>query len=270
MNALLNQSVEKADKDALNKSALYEGYRTFRQKLADMDRAEIPGFVIKVLQNVDLVVLTVDEEDDTRRIFESLNSRGKQVSPDELLSNLITYIGADDPELNERARNVWSYVAERFDHDDLELFLETFGKRNGIQTERGTVFEEIKFEVDAALKSKRIKDWLKEFKRASDNYNDILYPGATEEPIEKMLSELKRLRVPKLNPFYSPYWKPFEIHRQVNRSFIISWLPWFACSSRHDRPSYRLEKFSADACEALRRKRCFFIRATGAGHQNCR
>lgn len=145
MNALLAQSLEDVEKETLDKSALYEAYRTFRQKLADKSPSEIPSFVVKVLQNLDLVVLTVDETDDVRRIFEALNSRGKQVNPDELVSNLITYVSADDEELNQRARSVWDFISGLFDHDDLGAFLEAFAKRNGQQSERGTVFEEIKF-----------------------------------------------------------------------------------------------------------------------------
>ena len=79
MNALLHESLDRIEKAILDESALYDAYKAFKQRLGSMTRQEIPGFVVKVLQNVDLVVLTVDETDDTRRIFESLNSRGKQV-----------------------------------------------------------------------------------------------------------------------------------------------------------------------------------------------
>jgi hypothetical protein len=254
MNALLNQALNQIEADVLKESALYDAYRSFRQKLGDMPRAKIPGFVVKVLQNVDLVVLTVDETDDTRRIFESLNSRGKQVSPDELLSNLITYIGAENSELNERAKGIWSYVSGCFDHDDLALFLDTFGKRNGLQTERGTAFEEIKFEVDAALKIDRIKDWLKEFKRAADNYNDILYPGNSEDSIGRMLSELQRLRVPKLNPFLLALLETFR-NTPASEPLLHNILAAVVrLLITLDRPSYRLEKFTEAACFAFDKK----------------
>ncbi len=254
MNSLLTHSLDQVDKEVLERSALYAAYRIFRQRLADMPRSDIPWFVLKVLQNLDLVVLTVDETDDTRRIFEALNSRGKQVSPDELVSNLITYIGVDDLELNERAKNIWSYISNLFDHDDLPVFLDVFGQRNGQQTERGTSFDEIRFEVDAALKANRIKDWLKEFKRAADNYNDILFPESSNDPIQRLLSELQRLRVPKLNPFLlalleafrdTPASKPLlhNILAAVVRLLITL-----------ERPSYRLETFTHAACEAFDKK----------------
>jgi hypothetical protein len=254
MNALLGQSLAQIDKDVLEGSDLYSAYRIFRQKLGDMPRENIPNFVVQVLENLDLVVLTVDEGDDTRRIFEALNSRGKHVSPDELVSNLITYIGIESPELNERARSIWSYISNLFDQDDLALFLETFGQRNGKQSVRGTAFDEIKFEVDAAVGSYRIKDWLKEFKRAADNYNDILFPGNSDDPTQRLLNELQRLRVTKLNPFLlallesyrnTPASEPLlhNILAAVVRLLVTL-----------DRPSYRLEKFTEAACFAFDEK----------------
>jgi hypothetical protein len=251
INALLAETLQHVDKEDLEKSALYNSYRIFRQKLADMVPAEIPSFVVKVLQNLDLVVLTVDESDDTRRIFEALNSRGKQVNPDELLSNLITLVSTDDQELNERAKAIWDYISNRFDHDDLTAFLEVFGKRNGQQSERGTVFEEIKFELEAAQKTGRVREWLKEFKRAADNYNDILFPNDTNDPIQRLLKELQRLRVAKLNPFLLALLEAFRntpaseplIHNIV--AAVVRLLITL------DRAGYRLERFTERACFAF-------------------
>jgi hypoxanthine phosphoribosyltransferase len=251
INALLTETLTKVEKDALDRSALYDAYRTFRQKLADMAPPEIPAFVVKVLQNLDLVVLTVDETDDTRRIFEALNSRGKQVNPDELVSNLITYVSAEDRELNERARSVWDYVSNLFDHDDLAIFLDAFGKRNGQQSERGTVFDEIKFELEAAQKANRVREWLREFKRAARNYNDILFPDDSNDPIQRLLKEFQRLRVAKLNPFLLALLETFRdtpastplIHNIV--AAVVRLLITL------DRPSYRLEKFTERACFAF-------------------
>ena len=149
---------------------------------------------------------------------------------------------------------MWSYVSELFDHDDLALFLDAFGRRNGLQTERGTVFEEIKFEVDSALKANRIKEWLKEFKRAADNYNDILYPGNSEEPIEKLLNELQRLRVPKLNPFLLALLEAFRdtpASQPLLHNILAAVVRLLITL---DRSSYRLEKFTNAACLAFDKK----------------
>ena len=248
INALLSEFIERIDSAVLENSALYSAYRTFRQKLGDMNPAHIPAFVLKILQNLDLVVLTVDETDDTRRIFEALNSRGKQVNPDELVANLITFIGTDDQELNDQARDVWSYISNLLDHEDLATFLETFAKRTAQETDRGSAFDEIRFELENARKSSQTKEWLKEFKRAAGNYNDILFPENSYDPIQRLLKELQRLRVGKLNPFLLVLLETFRntpasqplFHNIV--AAIVRLLITF------ERPSYRLERFTERAC----------------------
>jgi len=251
MNALLGRTTERVEKKTLDESALYGAYRIFRQKLGDKAPEEIPSFVIKVLQNLDLVVLTVDQTDDTRRIFEALNSRGKQVNPDELVSNLITFVSTNDEELNQRAKSTWDSISGLFDHDDLGVFLDAFGKRNGQQSDRGTVFEEIKFELEMAQKENRVREWLREFKRAAHNYNDILFPDNSDDPTQRLLKELQRLRVSKLNPFLLALLEAFRdtpasqplIHNIV--AAVVRLLITL------ERPSYRLEKFTEKACFAF-------------------
>ncbi len=248
LNALLHQNRAEVEKDVLAESILYGAYRMFRTKLGEMPREQIPPFVLNVLEFVDLVVLTVDETDDTRRIFEALNSRGKQVSSDELVSNLITYIAADNLELNEYAKASWAFITRLFDQDELAVFLDTFGKRNGLQTDRGTAFDEIRFEVHGALRENQVRAWLKEFVRAAGNYRDILSPENSNDPVQCMLAELQRLKVPKLNPFLLALLETFRdtpaseplIHNLLSavvRLLIVL-----------ERPSYRLEKFTTEAC----------------------
>jgi hypothetical protein len=164
---------------------------------------------------------------------------------------MIRFVSSDDEELNERSRDAWNYVVDLFDHTDLVEFLEVFAKRNGKQTERGTVSDEIRFEVEEAKKSGQIRVWLREFKRAAENYNDILFPEESPDPIQQMLRELRRLRVVKLNPFLLALLEAFRntpasqplVHNVI--AATVRMLITF------DRPSYRLEKFAKKACDAF-------------------
>jgi hypothetical protein len=251
INALLQRRREGVDKTIKERSLVIKAYDLFRTQLLSMDRTAIPSFILNVLQNLELIVLTSDPGDEVRRIFETLNSRGKHIDPDELVANLVTYIGKPNSALNEQARGTWSFITRSIDQDDLSIFLDTFARRNGKQSERGSTFDEIKFEVDQALKHDRMRDWLHEFERAARNYNDILFPHNTDDPVQGLLEELKRLRVPKLNPFLLALLEAFRetpaseplIHNVVSLCVRVL--------INYDRPSYRLEQFATKACEAF-------------------
>jgi uncharacterized protein with ParB-like and HNH nuclease domain len=147
LNALLQRSASTLEKKLQDESRIYASYRFFVTRIADeIVDTGMQDFVLNLLQGVDLLILTVDPTDDVRRIFETLNSRGKQVDPYELVANLISYIGDDNNELNNSAQKVWYHVTQILEKDDLDNFLTTFAKRNAQQTPRGTVFDEIKFE----------------------------------------------------------------------------------------------------------------------------
>jgi uncharacterized protein with ParB-like and HNH nuclease domain len=251
LNALLRREPETIDPEIRAKSAVNDAYNFFTNTLTTKVPEEVPTFVLSVLEKLDLVILTVDPQDDVRRLFESLNSRGKHIEPNDLVANLITYIGTQDERLDERARDTWNFVSRTIADEDLGQFLETFGQRNGQQTERGTAFDEIKFEIDDAQKKGIVREWLREFERAAWNFNDILFPENTNDPLQQLLEEMKRLRVPRLNPFLLALLESFRgtpasvplIHNLV--SLIVRLLIKF------DRPAYRLGQFADKAGEAF-------------------
>jgi hypothetical protein len=96
-----------------------------------------------------------------------------------------------------------------------------------------------------------VRGWLKEFKRAAHNYNDILFPEDSSDSTQQLLKELQRLRVAKLNPFLLALLEAFRdtpasqplIHNLV--AAVVQLLITL------DRPSYRLEKFTENACFAF-------------------
>lgn len=251
MNALLQRSAANLDKKVQDESRIYKAYRHFVTQIDHEIPHGMQEFVLSILQGVDLLILTVDPTDDTRRIFETLNGRGKHIDPDDLVANLINYIGNNNNEMNQRAQQVWYYVTQHLEKDDLGAFLDTFGKRNAQQTARGTAFDEIQFEVELAKKQGKVDLWLREFKRAARNYNEILFPDNSNDPIQGLLGEIKRLRVPKLNPFLLALLEAFRetpaSEPLINnvRSLVVRLL------ISYDRPAYRIERFAELACEAF-------------------
>jgi len=252
LNALLQRSASTLEKKLQDESRIYASYRFFVTRIADeIVDTGMQDFVLNLLQGVDLLILTVDPTDDVRRIFETLNSRGKQVDPYELVANLISYIGDDNNELNNSAQKVWYHVTQILEKDDLDNFLTTFAKRNAQQTPRGTVFDEIKFEIDRAREKGAVRAWLREFERTAKNYAEILDPDDSEDPVQVLLYEIRALRTPKLNPFLLALLEAFRetpasetlIHNV--RSLIVRLL------ISYERPSYKIERFAELACGAF-------------------
>jgi len=119
MNALLKRSyVTPAEKDE-EQSRIARAYQYFTTQLSTLSDETVLALVLNVLQGVDLLTLTVTPEDNTRRIFETLNNRGRRIDPYDLVSNLIRFIGQQDEELNTHAQQVWYYITQNFEKDDL-------------------------------------------------------------------------------------------------------------------------------------------------------
>jgi hypothetical protein len=249
LNALLAGTAAQLDSRIKEDSLLFRAYSLLTTRIADdVDRTEIPAFTLSVLQNLDVVVLTVDESDDVKRIFEALNSRGKLIDSEELIRNLITLVGGEDQDLNERGRDTWNYIAGLFDQDDLPAFLDAFGRRNGKQTVRGAAFDEIRFELEIAKKLGRVSEWLREFRRAANNYSDILEPSSSDDPTQRLLLEIRRLKVPKLNPFLLALLEAFRETPASEPLLHNITAAMVRLLVTYDRPSYRIEKFANLAC----------------------
>lgn len=251
MNALLRRTLAQLDAKIQEESRISSAYRFFITEITKISDEDVPALVLCVLQGVDLLILTVDPGDDTRRIFETLNSRGRRIDPYDLVANLINYIGRQDEELNRKAQQVWYFVTQNFEKDDLEDFLHVFARRNAQQTPRGTALDEIDYEVRRAQEQGKVESWLKEFQRAAKHYQDILFPGDGDDPVQAMLLELRTLRIPKLNPFLLALLEAFGdtpaseplIHNV--RSLMVRIL------ILHDRPAYKIERFTELACQAF-------------------
>ena len=79
---------------------------------------------------VEVLLLSVEPDDRPAAIFETLNSRGRRVSPTDLVRNLFNFVRDIDSKAVELARQVWSYVSKLFDEDDLKQFLSVFVLRD--------------------------------------------------------------------------------------------------------------------------------------------
>jgi hypothetical protein len=201
ISALYAETSSQLDPDLLSQSKIIRAYRYFKTELDSHLEAEndLTEFLDRTFDKVEVLLLSVEPDDRPAAIFETLNSRGRQVSPTDLVRNLFNYTRDADPKAVELARQVWAFVSKLFDEDDLEQFLSVFVSRDGHQTPGGGLYEEVRFEFGQAQEAHELVAWLKAFERSALNYRRILEP-AEEQSIDRLLLELKQLSVPALAP----------------------------------------------------------------------
>jgi hypothetical protein len=201
INALYSETSSQFDATSLSESKIIRAYRYFKTELdSDLEgESELTEFLDRTFDKAEVLLLSVEPDDRPAAIFETLNSRGRQVSPTDLVRNLFNYARDVDAKAVELARQVWSYVIKLFDEDDLKQFLSVFVSRDGSQTPGGGLYEELRFEFVQAQEARELASWLKGFERSALNYQRILEP-AEDSRINHLLLELKQLSVPSLAP----------------------------------------------------------------------
>jgi uncharacterized protein with ParB-like and HNH nuclease domain len=201
IRALYAETSSQLDPALLSESKIIRAYRYFKTELdSHLDgESDLTEFLDRTFDRVEVLLLSVEPDDRPAAIFETLNSRGRQVSPTDLVRNLFNYIRDADSKAVELARQVWSYVFKLFDEDELKQFLSIFVLRDGNQTPSGGLYEELRFEFVQAQAARELVAWIKGFERSARNYHRILEP-AEDTSIDRLLLELKQLTVPSLAP----------------------------------------------------------------------
>jgi len=200
INALYAETSSQLDPTLLSESKVVRAYRYFKTELGShLETEDLGEFLDRTFDKVEVLLLSIEPDDRPAAIFETLNSRGRRVSPIDLVRNLFNYVRDLDSKAVELARHAWSYASKLFDEDDLRHFLSVFVLRDGNQTPGGGLYEELRFEFVRAQEARELVPWLKGFERSALNYQRVLEPGE-DSSVDRLLLELKQLSVPWLAP----------------------------------------------------------------------
>ena len=135
----------------------------------------------KVL-SLKLVFIQLDSEDDAYLIFETLNTRGKDLTTTDLVKNLLLQqLKALNITLD--SYNVmWNLILEKFDDSGLENFLYHYWLSKYAYTTKKQLFGEIKKHIDSSNKNEsnesedKSRLLLFDFQKNSDYYVSIISP----------------------------------------------------------------------------------------------
>ena len=94
INALYAETSSQFDANVLSESKIIRAYRYFKTELdSHLDaESDLTEFLDRSFDKVEVLLLSAEPDDRPAAIFETLNSRGRQVSPTDLVRNLFNYV----------------------------------------------------------------------------------------------------------------------------------------------------------------------------------
>lgn len=155
-----------------------------------------------VLLALKLIYVELDNEDDAYQVFETLNTRGKDLATTDLLKNHIARLLKEKNPQNDDVKIRWSYITENInainlDGIDLDGFLYHYWLTMHDMVQRRDIFKKIKESVKNKISAKKLLDDLVAFSIIyRDIYDPTLHKWKNDElEIRNTLVAINRFRV---------------------------------------------------------------------------
>jgi uncharacterized protein with ParB-like and HNH nuclease domain len=153
------------------------------------------------VRSLKLVFIQLDNEDDAYLIFETLNTRGKDLTTSDLVKNLLLQNLRSSNITLDSSKETWNLISDKFDDNALENFLYHYWLSKHGDTIKKKLFGEIKKYIDYSSKHEsedKSRLLLLELKKNSDYYLSIISPdNYSWSPEEKNIIQ-KSLRALRL------------------------------------------------------------------------
>jgi hypothetical protein len=174
-------------KDAPRKAAVRSALQGLRDRLLDLQ----------------VIIIQLDNEDEAYIIFETLNTRGKDLAVQDLLKNhLARLLPASSADV-DATRKRWGGIAEAISQSELDMsnYVHHFWLSREDYTSLKTLFKRIRHKIT----KQNAKQFLRDLEDGVETYRRIFDQGAfewaTEErPISKSLAALQTFRVRQPTP----------------------------------------------------------------------
>lgn len=156
------------------------------------------------VRSLKLVFIQLDNEDDAYLIFETLNTRGKDLTTSDLVKNLLLQNLRSSNITLDSSKETWNLISRKFDDKTLENFLYHYWLSKYSYTTKKELFIEIKEHINCSSKHEsedKSRLLLSEFQKNSDYYISINSPNSyswspeEREGIQKSLSALRLFTV---------------------------------------------------------------------------
>lgn len=160
---------------------------------------ELVNFIDKVVNNIFFTVITVSDELNAFKVFETLNARGVQLSSSDLLKNYIFSVAnandLHDTKLNE-IEEIWAEIADVLQGNQIADYLRNYWNCSHKTIRKNQLYKIVREEIKTPEKA---FSFLRDMRQKADIYmalqneNDELWKG--KKDISESLSLLKMFGV---------------------------------------------------------------------------
>lgn len=162
-----------------------------------------------------VIYIELDQEDDAYVIFETLNTRGKDLSVADLVKNYITkYIKSDNKGV-DIPKDKWNDIRENIEGPEAGLDLDTFLLHVWLSKYDYTTIKTLFKKIKVQIKSPQAKSFLNSLVVDSETYRAIFDPEVrkwqrNDLPIKQSLTSLYRFGVTQQTPMVLSIMREFN------------------------------------------------------------
>ena len=192
-----------------NIMAVIEPLKSDQSLDADVRRQRIESLLVGIRDKIlglKLILVKLSEEDDAYVIFETLNTRGKELSVSDLLRNFFTrHLRAANPQA-DTAKIQWQNVLRIINESSAELSVDTYLHHQWLSKRNYVTLKELFKSIKAVIQGADIQAYLDELECDAGTYRQIhettyVTWQPTEKKIENSLEAMLLFRSPPTNSF---------------------------------------------------------------------
>ncbi|WP_425077903.1 DUF262 domain-containing protein [Psychroserpens sp. S379A] len=192
-------------------------FEWFYKKLKQYSSGEeIANFLETIVDKLFFTVITVTDQINAFKVFETLNARGVQLSSSDLLKNyLFSVIDESNPHHTEieELEKLWSRIIGKLGNKKFEDYLRYYWNSKNKTVRKNQLFKVIKNNINS---KKDTFELIRDLEESTDIYIAIQDPGSelwSDKPdIVKALKELKLFQIKQTNSLLMAAYKNLDIN----------------------------------------------------------
>ncbi len=192
-------------------------FEWFYKKLKKYSTGEdIANFLETIVDKLFFTVITVTDQINAFKVFETLNARGVQLSSSDLLKNyLFSVIDESNPHHTEieELEKLWSRIIGKLGNKKFEDYLRYYWNSKNKTVRKNQLFKVIKNNINS---KKDTFELIRDLEESTDIYIAIQDPGSelwSDKPdIIKALKELKLFQIKQTNSLLMSAYKNLDIN----------------------------------------------------------